>query len=130
MRLKTEHRKDIKKISTAILRGKKIAEENDIEVDVGVIIQVDDENNIYKACAMGLAYIGKFGIESAKLLDGESKLSGECMENFLNGNTPSECIRKIYTSNIEYPQDYVIKLNDVNYCSPEEIAKKLKNCKL
>jgi len=138
--MKTRHNKNIKKLSTAILRGARIAKENGIKHSRGRLAELDAKGNIKCACALGMAHIGVFGIQATKDLqeydeDGYSALE----EKFPETDAVNMCVNekaKIvdyptgFTCNSTRVQDAVISLNDSDNKKPEQIAKLLQECKL
>lgn len=143
--MKTKHNPNIKKLSTAIRRGYKIAQENGIKVSRDSLIEFKYEGNkrvgIDCACSLGLGLIGLYGTDPKAYKtnqDGYARLN----KAFGSKNSDkSECLLKTAPNSKHVKEsfdidgklsvhDFVIALNDGAKMNPEKIAEKLEKCKL
>lgn len=77
--------KRIKKISTAMKRGYKISKENGI-IDIKGEMFLIENGKCTGACALGMAYIGKFGIPN------NAFLPSKVIRDLNVDNTNSYCV--------------------------------------
>lgn len=127
--MKTKHNPNIKKLSTAIRRGYQIAKERGIKVARGVTFRKNKESEITCACALGLAAIGRYGLDKAGTMD-----FSLIIDKFKIRDA-NRCLNK-KVNHTEYFQKYrsvsstVVELNDEKRKSPEQIANLLESCGL
>ena len=125
----TKPSKNLKKLSSAILKGYQMAKENNIKIARGEFLRVRKrDSKIYCACALGMAAIGVFGLEEAKTKDEE-----KVIKFFKLTNKGNSCLPKKFSNNI--PEWYDIEntvtvANDHYDRKPDEIAEALEACNL
>lgn len=139
----TKHNKNIKKLSTAIRRGKAIADENGINHGRGKWLRLNKAGDkIECACAMGMALIGKIGVDAA--LEVEAKTyagaSAEVEKEIPVSRSVNSCFvkeaktkRKTLATKVaswNTVQGIVITMNDETKMTLDEIADTLESCKL
>lgn len=150
--MKTRHRKDMKKLSTAIRRGVKIAEENGITQNKGKLFKQNRLGNgeevvIDCACALGMAYIGTNGLKATKENIKAHASFGMFQDNVygelnkiyqINDNSKEKCLKNklgevtngVLEINKLAVSGFVITLNDSFDKSANEIADSLEACGL
>lgn len=132
------HQSRIKKLSTAMRHGLRMAQERGIKRVVGQLFRKNSRGEVCGACALGMAYIGRFGIEAAKQIDenADGKAYDALNKVFnINSQKSLTCLKKVGPKNIQKVEkfntsQFVATLNDNNKLPVEVIAEKLEECKL
>lgn len=134
----TKPNKNVKKLSTAMKLGKKIADENGIKQGRGTWLKLDrKEEKLICACAMGMTLIGKYGVEEATKIAQEGTEVEVIEEDFPVSDKVNECIfktdvvknRRSVTSLHELGSVVMI-LNDKAKLPVETIVEALESCRL
>lgn len=129
--MKTKHRKDIKRLSTAMERGSKIAKESGIKQVISSFLEHKwDENGeevVCGACALGMAAIGVFGVKGAESMDEELILA-----HFGLRDVENTCLAKKVGNEdfVKTVGESVVVANDSRKKKIPTIVKALKECKL
>lgn len=143
-KVKTKPLKTIRKISTAMERGYKIAKENRIKQVTGDFIVTEEkydrqgnyiEDKVCGACALGMVAIGLFGVEGAKDYNEDKVMrhlglydeKNACLPKKLKVLDEDELESGDYTMDV---QTVIIEANDDAEKKIPVIVKSLKACKL
>jgi hypothetical protein len=138
----TKHNKQIKKLSTAIKRGKQIADERGIKQTRGGFWLKPNKGGtkIECACALGMALIGKLGVEACTEVatKGGISIAGLVEEAFPESGVPNCCLSKaVYEKRKNLPtasyygvDSLIITMNDSTRMPIEEIVEILESCNL
>lgn len=129
--MKTRPNKTIKKASTAIRRGMKIAQENGITVARGALFRTNKDGDISCACAIGMGLIGLYGTKRTTTNLTEDYFISKTVP-FSKKYTAGTCLRKILKirEDLDYVASVIMHANDASKKSPEEIADALEACGL
>lgn len=131
------------KLSDAILKGCEVAAENGITADRGVFFRIDMGDKIQCACALGMAYIGAYGIDAANQVAVDRNNNGigfapayqKLRKDYGTDQVNTCFFKKLKGMDDEPPavlESVVITMNDSAYQNrtPQEIAALLKECDL
>jgi hypothetical protein len=141
--MKTQPNKNAK-LSEAIRIGSKIAKENGIKHTTGRIFSRDSINGeVLCACAVGLALLGKYGVENIAKRPHPSNFSGTFHRVFGTKKIFAEkeqCLiktvcksKKLHVRGARLSKsiyEFIYRLNDLAELKPNAIAEKLEKCGL
>lgn len=136
---KTKHNPKAK-LSQAMVIGRQIAKENGIKQGTGQLFERDYDGNIECACAMGMAIIGKIGLNEVKKNRYGFSLTARAEDYFPElANPTTECLLKTpkgargkaFTKHRPSTVSaFIWNLNDLAKIPVTKIAEYLKSCKL
>jgi hypothetical protein len=123
----TKPNRKIKKLSTAVRRGLKIAKENNIKISRQAFTIENDKGEVCRACTLGMAGIGLFGVREVLY-----KTEDSVMNHLGLQSKENECLPKKLNLRPKYEDitSVIMYANDSRNKSPEEIADALEACKL
>ena len=130
----TRARKDIKKLSTAIKRGLKIAKENGIRHNIGSLRTLDENAKVCSVCALGYGVLGITGVKNfpANATDAYGivqKLNGVSEPSICFASKARDLTNRPFYSDARVIAN-VMELNDNVHVEPEAVVELLEACGL